>query len=168
MIASVPGFLYKLARHRPRFVCFVGMVIWGIVRNSLVNLSQQGAMRRMEREKGREKRQMGLQTYKLVYGNMRGKLRRRCMDTIYSHLHAIYSRLASRDNALRRAVHIRASRTIPSLSCLVLLSRFRMNTLSQLSNKVALFTELQTLVRTPSSEIDTSGMKSVVLHSTSS
>ena len=72
MVASVPAFLDKLARHRPRFVCFVGMVIWEIVRNSLVTLLQQGTMKRMEKGKNREKNPTGLQAYKLVYGNTIG------------------------------------------------------------------------------------------------
>ncbi|KAG8216330.1 hypothetical protein J3R82DRAFT_6402 [Butyriboletus roseoflavus] len=118
MIASVPKLLDKLARHRPRFVCFVGMIIWEIVRNSLVKLLQQGAMQRVEKGKGREKSRMSLQTYKLVYGNMKGRFRRRWMD--------------------------------------------------KLSDKIALFAELQTLVRMPSSEIDTSGMESIVLHHSTS
>ena len=67
MIASVPAFLDKLARYRPRFVCFVGMIIWEIVRNRLVKLLQQGIVKRMEKGKGREKSRMGLQTFKLVY-----------------------------------------------------------------------------------------------------
>lgn len=91
MIASVPAFLDKLARYRPGFVCFVGMIIWEIVRNSLAKLLQQGAVKRMERGKRREKNQMGLQTYKLIHGNTRGRLRRHCLDSftpmIYTHVH---------------------------------------------------------------------------------
>lgn len=71
MVASVPAFLDKLARHRPRFVCFVGMMIWEIVRNSLAKLLQQGSAKR-EKGKKREKSPMGLQAYKLVYENTIG------------------------------------------------------------------------------------------------
>ncbi|KAG6370905.1 hypothetical protein JVT61DRAFT_10005 [Boletus reticuloceps] len=68
MVDSVPAFLDKLARHRPRFVCFVGIVIWEIVRNGLAKLPQQG-MKKVGKGRSKKKNQMGLQTYKLVYGN---------------------------------------------------------------------------------------------------
>jgi hypothetical protein len=48
------------------------MIIWEIVRNSLVKLLQQGTMKRMEKGKSRENNPTGLQTYKLVYGNTTG------------------------------------------------------------------------------------------------
>ncbi|KAF8552142.1 DNA glycosylase [Imleria badia] len=69
MVASVPAFLDKLARHRPRLVCFVGMIIWEIVRNSLVEFPPQGSTKRIEKRKNRKKSQLGLQAYKLVYEN---------------------------------------------------------------------------------------------------
>jgi len=82
MMASVPAFLDKLAHHRPRFVCFVGMIIWEIVRNSLVKLQQQGTVKRVEKGKSKEKSQMGLQTYKLIYGDARGMFLGRCMYSL--------------------------------------------------------------------------------------
>ncbi|KAH0834690.1 hypothetical protein J3R83DRAFT_10217 [Lanmaoa asiatica] len=170
MIASVPAFLDKLAHHQPRFVCFVGVIIWEIVRNSLVKLLRQGKVRRTEKGKGREKNQMGLQTYKLVYGNTRSRFRGRgfIAPTIDTHARVTYSRLTSGDIAFRRAVHIRAGRAIPGLCRFSLPSHFIMNTFSQLSDKIALFTELHRLVKMASSEIDTSEMESVVWHSASS
>lgn len=118
MMASVPAFLDKLARHRPRFVCFVGMIIWEIVRGSLVKLQQQGTVKRMEKGKSREKNQMGLQTYKLVYGDARGMFLVHVFTTptICIHVHATLSRLASEDISFRRAVHVRAGGTVPGLS----------------------------------------------------
>ena len=72
MVASVPAFLNKLARHRPRFVCFVGMIIWDIVRSGLVKLLQQGTAKRTEKGKNKENHPTGLQVYKAVYGNVIG------------------------------------------------------------------------------------------------
>lgn len=114
MVTSVPAFLDKLARHRPRFVCFVGMVIWEIVRDSLARLLRQGTVKRKQRTKNKEKNQMGLQTYKLVYGNSIGMLQF-IMSLICGHV--IYSRVARRNVAIRCAMHVRACRAIPSLSC---------------------------------------------------
>ncbi|KAG9311891.1 hypothetical protein JVU11DRAFT_8148 [Chiua virens] len=71
MVASVPVLLDKLARFRPRFVCFVGMVIWEVVRNGLVKL-QKGMVKRVDNRKKRHKSQMGLQIHKLVYGEAKG------------------------------------------------------------------------------------------------
>ncbi|KIJ15194.1 hypothetical protein PAXINDRAFT_47970, partial [Paxillus involutus ATCC 200175] len=69
MRASVPPFLDKLARHRPRFVCFVGMMIWEIVKSVLVKqCTAHGKV------KGRNgvKTQPGSQAYRLVYANAEG------------------------------------------------------------------------------------------------
>jgi hypothetical protein len=38
MIGSVPTFLRKIARYRPRIICFVGMGIWQIVENALLKI----------------------------------------------------------------------------------------------------------------------------------
>ncbi|KAN0085665.1 Uracil-DNA glycosylase-like protein, partial [Tylopilus felleus] len=124
MVTSVPAFLDKLARHRPRFVCFVGMVIWEIVRDSLARLLRQGTVKRKQRAKNKEKNQMGLQTYKLVYGNSIAGLP---------------------EETLLFVVPCTSGRVVQY----------------QLTDKIALFTELQTLVKTPSSEIDTSRMECV-------
>lgn len=72
MTASVPALLDKIARHRPRFVCFVGMVIWETIQSNLVKLLPKGIVRRTGKGEGREKNQMGLQAYKLVCGNTKG------------------------------------------------------------------------------------------------
>ncbi|KAF8429464.1 uracil-DNA glycosylase-like protein [Boletus edulis BED1] len=129
MVDSVPAFLDKLARHRPRFVCFVGMVIWEIVRNSLAKLSQQG-MKKLEKGRSKKKNQMGLQTYKLLYGNEIAGLPQETLLFV-----------------------------VPCTSGRVVQY--------QIPDKIALFTKLQTLVRMPSSEIDTSGMECVVWRSSS-
>ncbi|KIK97277.1 hypothetical protein PAXRUDRAFT_825083 [Paxillus rubicundulus Ve08.2h10] len=66
MTTSVPPFLDKLARHRPRFVCFVGMMLWEIVKNVLVkHCTTNGNVKRTSREKT----QPGSQAYRLVYTN---------------------------------------------------------------------------------------------------
>ncbi|KAI9567975.1 uracil-DNA glycosylase-like protein, partial [Boletus coccyginus] len=129
MIASVPAFLDKLACHRPRFVCFVGMIIWEIVWSSLVKLQQQGTVKRMEKGKSREKNQMGLQTYKLVYGDARGMF--------LGHVF-ITPTICLPQKTFLFVVPCTSGRVVQY----------------QLSDKIALFTELQGLVKMPLSEID--------------
>ncbi|KIJ63103.1 hypothetical protein HYDPIDRAFT_113666 [Hydnomerulius pinastri MD-312] len=152
MIASVPAFLNKIARHRPRFVCFVGMMIWEIVKSSLAKMpdssdtsrcsastssEKPGASpkskelvseRRAIRSagKGEEKGRVGLQAYKLVH-----------------------------PDAGAGAVQETLFFVVPCTSGRVVKY--------QLSDKITLFTELHTLVQKASSDIDTSAMKSVVM-----
>lgn len=72
MIASAPAFLNKLARYRPRFVCFVGVIIWDVVRNSFVKPLQPDTAKGLRKEQCKEKNKMGLQSYKLVWENVKG------------------------------------------------------------------------------------------------
>ncbi|KAH7922912.1 DNA glycosylase [Leucogyrophana mollusca] len=74
MKASVPTLLAKIARYRPRFLCFVGMGIWEIVKSALVELlsstastSAQGKRERTKKVKV-AKSVVGLQPFKLVCG----------------------------------------------------------------------------------------------------
>lgn len=93
MKAAIPVFLRKISRYRPRFVCFVGMRIWTVIRKALGQLqlssgscsseSQGGGDReRKARKNGKgsgngskqEKDRLGLQPYKLVYPAEAGRL----------------------------------------------------------------------------------------------
>jgi thymine-DNA glycosylase len=88
MAASVPSFLRKVARFRPRLVCFVGKGIWQIVEKALVRMiiepprssaspaaedvTSAAALRARpdRRKKGKKvpvKSGYGLQRYQLVY-----------------------------------------------------------------------------------------------------
>ena len=68
MEESVPSLLAKVARYRPRILCFVGMGIWHIVEKAIVKMVPFG-----ERSptKGKSKKSdtsnVGLQPYKLVH-----------------------------------------------------------------------------------------------------
>ncbi|KAI6021746.1 uracil-DNA glycosylase-like protein [Pisolithus microcarpus] len=87
MEAAVPAFLIKISRFRPRFVCFVGMGIWTVIRKTLQQLQRssgssisgsqgQGSRERKVKKdmKGAEKDSPGLQSYKLVHPTEAGKL----------------------------------------------------------------------------------------------
>jgi len=76
MAHSVPSFLAKVARYRPRIVCFVGMGIWRIVEKVIANASPNegdSEVRLFSPSKRKSKRSsaasVGLQPYKLVYDN---------------------------------------------------------------------------------------------------
>jgi TDG/mug DNA glycosylase family protein len=74
MTDSVPSFLAKVVRYRPRIVCFVGMGIWRTVEKVIANASLNeggGRVRLSSPSKGKPKKSgvasVGLQPYKLVY-----------------------------------------------------------------------------------------------------
>jgi len=75
MVDSVPSFLAKVARYRPRIVCFVGMGIWRIVEKVIAKtalMNESGHELRMPSpSKGKSKKSnvsdVGLQPYKLAY-----------------------------------------------------------------------------------------------------
>ncbi|KAH7882254.1 uracil-DNA glycosylase-like protein [Phlebopus sp. FC_14] len=135
MVASVPAFLEKIALHKPRFVCFVGMGIWDIVKTVLakMHLSSTAPSTNAKNKGKQEKRQpsqLGLQSYKLVYPSSE--------DTDGD---------------------VKASETlffvVPSTSGRVVQY--------QLTDKIGFFTELRTFVHKSPAEIDTSAMQSIVL-----
>jgi hypothetical protein len=64
MADSVPSFMAKVGRYRPRIVCFVGMGIWRTVEKVLAktsSLSESGSSKAKSNTSG-----VGLQPYKLV------------------------------------------------------------------------------------------------------
>jgi len=75
MVASVPSFMVKVARYRPRIVCFVGMGIWRIVEKTIAKTASPSVSGREIKTpgppKGKSKKpdvaNVGLQPYKLVY-----------------------------------------------------------------------------------------------------
>lgn len=75
MEESVPSFLAKVARYRPRIVCFVGMGIWRIVEKVIVKTASLGEhspqVQGRSPSKGKSKKSntssVGLQPYKLVH-----------------------------------------------------------------------------------------------------
>ncbi|KAI6003068.1 uracil-DNA glycosylase-like protein [Pisolithus albus] len=90
MKAAVPAFLKKVSRYRPRFVCFVGMGIWTVMRKALQQLQRssgssitgsqgQGGGKARKDTKGaengskQEKDSLGLQSYRLVHPAEAGK-----------------------------------------------------------------------------------------------
>ncbi|KIO09691.1 hypothetical protein M404DRAFT_47162, partial [Pisolithus tinctorius Marx 270] len=70
MKAAIPVFLRKISRYRPRFVCFVGMGIWAVIRKALDQLQlSSGSGNGSKQEKDR----LGLQSYKLIHPAKAGK-----------------------------------------------------------------------------------------------
>lgn len=74
MTAAVPIFLAKIARYRPRIVCFVGMGIWRIVEKVLLKMAVfpvRGHDAKTTTLKARKERSKSkdteLQPYRLVY-----------------------------------------------------------------------------------------------------
>jgi len=75
MMDSVPSFLAKVTRCRPRIVCFVGMGIWRIVEKVLAksaSINEVGRELKMSSpSKGKSKKStlnhIGLQPYRFVY-----------------------------------------------------------------------------------------------------
>ena len=73
----MPSFMGKVARYRPRIVCFVGMGIWRVVEKSIAKTSPLGEGGREVRisspSKDKSKKSVdaklnvGLQPYKLVH-----------------------------------------------------------------------------------------------------
>ena len=84
MIVSVPAFFDKVMRHRPKFVCFVGMIVWEILRNNLVKLLRHDTIRGTEKGKNKEKNKMGLQAYKIVYESTIGMFHDHHVHDLYS------------------------------------------------------------------------------------
>ncbi|KAF9226158.1 DNA glycosylase [Gyrodon lividus] len=127
MMASVPPFLDKLARRRPRFVCFVGMMIWEIVKNVVEKMSKQRTAEGLARGKCGEKNQPATKRP-------------------YPYLSLNESLGGPQQETLFFVVPCTSGRVVKY----------------QISDKIALFTELQTLVQMAPSDIDTSVMHSVV------
>ncbi|KAI6158136.1 uracil-DNA glycosylase-like protein [Pisolithus tinctorius] len=140
MKAAIPVFLRKISRYRPRFVCFVGMGIWAVIRKALDQLqlssgscsseSQGGANReRKARKHGKgsgngskqEKDRLGLQSYKLIHP---AKAERLASETFFF--------------------------VVPSTSGRVVKYQF--------SDKISYFSELHELLRKSRSEIVTQDM----------
>ncbi|KAH7910968.1 uracil-DNA glycosylase-like protein [Hygrophoropsis aurantiaca] len=71
MKAAVPVLLTKIAQYRPRFLCFVGMGIWEIVKSALVAMSLDASDEATggTKKKKADKSSVGLQPFKLSYGN---------------------------------------------------------------------------------------------------
>ncbi|EGO29256.1 hypothetical protein SERLADRAFT_456783 [Serpula lacrymans var. lacrymans S7.9] len=69
MIKSVPTLLAKITRFRPRFVCFVGMGIWEVVREGLLQTvsSPLADGNKSIKVKGKKPASLGLQPYKYVH-----------------------------------------------------------------------------------------------------
>ncbi|KAL4068634.1 uracil-DNA glycosylase-like protein [Scleroderma yunnanense] len=79
--ASIPAFLRKISRHKPRFVCFVGMGIWEVVQSTLSRMAlssdtaeSQGRVQQKPSKSGNKKANrkqkesgLSLQPYKLVH-----------------------------------------------------------------------------------------------------
>ncbi|KAF9237755.1 uracil-DNA glycosylase-like protein [Melanogaster broomeanus] len=124
MMASVPTFFDKLARHRPRFVCFVGMMIWEIVKSALEKMLKERKGKGRGKGKMGEKNQMGLQEYKLVYANSEDQ-----QETLFFVVPCTSGRVVQ----------------------------------YQIPDKIALFTQLRTLVQKGPSDIDTSALESIVI-----
>lgn len=80
--ASVPALLRKITRYKPRFVCFVGMGIWEVVRSSLTRMTlppvsftrvtRGSPSSKSNRPIRKEKSQLGLQSYKFVHAEKGG------------------------------------------------------------------------------------------------
>jgi TDG/mug DNA glycosylase family protein len=73
MAESVPLFLAKVARYRPRFVCFVGMGIWRIVEKVISKTAESGVGSSTHSKAKLKKSNVGLQPYKLAYDENLGK-----------------------------------------------------------------------------------------------
>ncbi|KAI6025543.1 uracil-DNA glycosylase-like protein [Pisolithus marmoratus] len=148
MKAAVPVLLGKISRYRPRFVCFVGMGIWTVVRKALLRMQrspgssatgsqvegngEQKARKDLqgdERGSQQEKDYPGLQSYKLVHPAGAGKL------TSETFLFVV-----------------------PSTSGRVVRYQVR-----KFSDKISYFSELHELLRKPQSAIGTHDMLPVMI-----
>jgi TDG/mug DNA glycosylase family protein len=67
MAAGVPAFLAKVARYRPRIVCFVGIGIWRVVEKALVKLATYPENIAPPGSTRTRKEITGFQPYKLVF-----------------------------------------------------------------------------------------------------
>ncbi|KAL4073597.1 uracil-DNA glycosylase-like protein [Scleroderma citrinum] len=67
--ASIPAFLRKISRHKPRFVCFVGMGIWEVVQSTLSRMALSSDTADGNKKANRKQKESGLslQPYKLVH-----------------------------------------------------------------------------------------------------
>jgi hypothetical protein len=77
MVESVPAFIAKVTRYRPRIVCFVGVGIWDIVERAMKSMVQDAAVetrastgRPRATAAQKPKRMLCLQRYKLVHADV--------------------------------------------------------------------------------------------------
>jgi thymine-DNA glycosylase len=69
LIASVPTFLTKVSKYRPRVVCFVGIGIWDIVEAAFRKMVvvQGASPRKKQKAEKPPKRVLCLQPYKMLH-----------------------------------------------------------------------------------------------------
>lgn len=161
MADAVPTFFIKVARYRPRFVCFVGVGIWRIVEKALIKLGPRhtdGNMLNLTRpsksENGKAKKlgatKLGLQPYKLVYdieaSEQTGILSNCCGSLIISHSPS-WSRIVGASNIfLCCSKHVWQSCYSPCKYSRFISARHFPNSLLQLADKVKLFIELKAAI----------------------
>ncbi|KAG2152632.1 DNA glycosylase [Suillus bovinus] len=135
-VSSVPILLNKLALHRPRFLCLVGISNWEILQKVLLQMttgpSKASGSPGTSKAPQASAKNIGLQPFKLCYSTIADPL----SDT------------SSNINETLLFV-------VPSTSGLV--------TQYQLPDKVKLFAQLKSLVDQPPSELDTSEMKCIAV-----
>ncbi|KAG1730319.1 uracil-DNA glycosylase-like protein [Suillus lakei] len=131
--SSVPILLSKLALHRPRFLCLVGISNWEILEKALLQMSTGSSKASKPSKASRASaKNVGLQPFKLCYSVIANSL----SDTSA--------------NISETLVFV-----VPSTSGLV--------TQYQLPAKVKFFAQLKSLVDQPPSELDTSEMKCIAV-----
>ncbi|KAG2138509.1 DNA glycosylase [Suillus clintonianus] len=141
--SSVPVLLSKLALHRPRFLCLVGISNWEIVEEALLQMSTgpskasvppkaSKTSKTSRASQASPKNNIGLQPFKLCYSAIAGP---------------------ASDNSANISETLIF--VVPSTSGLVVQY--------QLPAKVKLFAQLKSLVDQPPSELDTSEMKRITV-----
>ncbi|KAG2340241.1 DNA glycosylase [Suillus weaverae] len=135
-VSSVPILLSKLALHRPRFLCLVGISNWEILQKALLQMttrpSKASGSPSASKASRASAKNIGLQPFKLCYSAIAGPV----SDTS-----------ANINETLLFVV--------PSTSGLV--------TQYQLPAKVKFFAQLKSLIDQPLSELDTSEMKCIAV-----
>ncbi|KAG1815018.1 uracil-DNA glycosylase-like protein, partial [Suillus subaureus] len=134
-VSSVPILLSKLALHRPRFLCLVGISNWEILQKALLQMSWTTGPSKASGSPGTSKasqasaKNIGLQPFKLRYSGPVSDTSANISETLLF--------------------------VVPSTSGLV--------TQYQLPAKVKFFAQLKSLVDQPPSELDTSEMKCIAV-----
>lgn len=137
-VSSVPILLSKLALHRPRFLCLVGISNWEILHKALLQMTGTTGPSKASGSTGASKasrtstKNIGLQPFKLCYSTTAGPVN----DTSANISETLLF-------------------VVPSTSGLV--------TQYQLPAKIKFFAQLKSLVDQPPSELDTSEMKRIAV-----
>ncbi|KAG2140858.1 uracil-DNA glycosylase-like protein [Suillus cothurnatus] len=150
--SSVPILLGKLALHRPRFLCLVGISNWEILHKALLQMTRTTGPSKTSESPGASKaskasaKNIGLQPFKLRYS---GPVSDTSVNINETLLFVVPS-----TSGLVTQYQVRITSHFHNFACLTFL---------QLPAKVKFFAQLKSLVDQPPLELDTSEMKCITV-----